>query len=290
MFDFWIILTAVLVATNSSILGSFLMLKRLSMIGDALSHSVLPGIVIAFLITHSHHSLLGLILSASLGVFAVFAMNFLSKKGGFQKDAAIGIMYTLLFSIGIILISSYARNADIDVECVLFGDIGNVPFEEKVNVLGIQFPLQTFRILVFTLINIGVVFTGRKGFIITTFDPLLASSIGISIVFWEYLLLGLSSISTVFSFDSVGAIMVISMLVIPSGFAHIFTQQINKFIAVSVTFSILNCIVGYYLSIFLNINVVASIATLMGSILIISIFVKHYRKQSTIKTPKIELD
>ncbi len=290
MFDFWIILTAVLVGTNSSILGSFLMLKKLSMIGDALSHSVLPGIVIAFLITHSHHSLLGLILSATLGIFAVFVMNFLSKNGGFQKDAAIGIMYTLLFSIGIILISSYARNADIDVECVLFGDIGNVPFEERLNILGIDFPIQTFRILVFTAINIGVVFIGRKGLIITTFDPLLASSIGISIVFWEYLLLGLSSISTVVSFDSVGAIMVISMLVIPSGFAHIFTHQINKFIAVSITFSIANCIAGYYISILLNINIVAAIASLMGTILIISIFVKHYQKQSNLKAPKIELD
>ncbi|MFT6716169.1 MAG: manganese/zinc/iron transport system permease protein [Saprospiraceae bacterium] len=274
MFDFWIILTACLVAINSSVLGSFLVLKRMSMLGDALSHSVLPGIVIAFLITQEHSSILTTLFSALLGLLAVFVMDLLSKKGGFQKDAAIGIMYTFLFSIGIILISSLARNADIDVECVLFGDIGNIPFTKGLFVMGIEIPKQTFLLLFFTLVNVAIVFIGIKGFSITTFDPLLASTIGISVIFWNYLLLGLTSLSTVFSFESVGAIMVISMLVIPASFANLLTKKIKPFILIAMVFSVVCSITGYYLAFLLNINIVACISCVMGVLLLLTIFRK----------------
>ncbi|MFT6747331.1 MAG: manganese/zinc/iron transport system permease protein [Glaciecola sp.] len=274
MFDFWIILTACLVAINSSVLGSFLVLKRMSMLGDALSHSVLPGIVIAFLITGEHSSILTTLFSAALGLFAVFIMNILSKKGGFQKDAAIGIMYTFLFSIGIILISSFARNADIDVECVLFGDIGNIPFTKGITIMGLEVPKQTFLLLLFTVVNTVIVFLGIKGFSIVSFDPLLAGTIGVSIVFWDYLLLGLTSLSTVFSFESVGAIMVISMLVIPAGFANLLTKRIKPFITLAMIFSVICSVSGYYLAFLLNVNIVACISCVMGVILLVTVFGK----------------
>ena len=279
MFDFWIILTACLVALNSSVLGSFLVLKKMSMHGDALSHSVLPGIVIAFLITGEHSSILTTLFSAALGLLAVFIMNTLSKKGGFQKDAAIGIMYTFLFSIGIILISSFARNADIDVECVLFGDIGNIPFTNGISIMGLEIPKQTFLLLLFTIANTTIVFLGIKGFSIVTFDPLLAGTIGISIVFWDYLLLGLTSLSTVFSFESVGAIMVISMLVIPAGFANLLTKRIKPFIILAMTFSVICSISGYYLAFIFNVNIVASISCVMGLILLVTVFGKKSLNQ-----------
>jgi len=280
MFDFWIIFTACLVAINSSVLGSFLVLKKMSMLGDALSHSVLPGIVIAFLITNEHTSILTTLFSAIIGLAAVFTMNVLSKKGGFQKDAAIGIMYTFLFSIGIILISSLAKNADIDIECVLFGDIGNVPFTKGLYIMGLEVPRQTFLLSIFTAANLIIVFFGLKGFSITSFDPLLASTIGISVVFWDYLLLGLTSLSTVFSFESVGAIMVISMLVIPAGFANLLTKRIKPFILIAMTFSVICSIIGYYLSFLINVNIVACISCVMGIILLATIFRKKNSTQS----------
>lgn len=278
MFDFWIIFTACLVALNSSVLGSFLVLKKMSMLGDALSHSVLPGIVIAFLITGEHSSLLTTAFSAILGLIAVFIMDLLSRKGGFQKDAAIGIMYTFLFSIGIILISSLAKNADIDVECVLFGDIGNIPFSESYEIAGIEAPKQTILLLLFSVINLSIVFIGIKGFTITSFDPLLAGTIGISVIFWDYLLLGLTSLSTVFSFESVGAIMVISMLVIPAGFANLFTKKIKPFIILAMIFSSSCSTLGYYLSFLLNLNIVATISCVMGLFLLSAVLIKKYKQ------------
>lgn len=251
------------------------------MLGDALSHSILPGIVIAFLITGEYASILTTLFSAVLGLAAVFIMNLLSKKGGFQKDAAIGIMYTFLFSIGIILISSLAKNADIDVECVLFGDLGNIPFTEGIFVSTLEIPKQTFVLVLFTIFNLILVLTGLKGFNITTFDPLLASTIGISVVFWDYLLLGLTSLSTVFSFESVGAIMVISMLVIPASFANLLTNRIKPFLLIALSFATLCSVLGYQLAFLLNVNIVACISCLMGCALLLVLLGKT--RKSSIK-------
>lgn len=281
MFDFWIILTACLVAINCALLGSFLMLKKMSMVGDALSHAVLPGIVIAFLLTGNHYSILSVILASGIGVLAVFVMNLLSEKGGFQKDTAIGIMYTFLFSVGIILISSFAKNADIDVNCVLFGDIGNVPFKIPYQLGGIDFPPDTFWLILFTCLNSLILLLGIKGFSITNFDPLFAGTIGVAVGAWNYGLLGLTAINTVFSFDSVGAIMVISLLVIPAAFAHLLTNRINRFLLVAASFGVVNCIAGYYLSVLLNINIVATINCLMGVLIMITLVAKQLK-------PKVE--
>jgi len=160
----------------------------------------------------------------------------------------------------------------------LFGDIGNIPFTKGFTFLALEIPKQTFLLILFTIINITVVFLGIKGFSITTFDPLLANTIGISVLFWDYLLLGLTSLSTVFSFESVGAIMVISMLVIPAGFANLLTKQIKPFILLAMGFSIVCSISGYYLAFLLNVNIVACISCVMGTLLLLTIF----RKKSSI--------
>ena len=274
MFDFWIILTACIIAINSSLLGSFLVLKRMSLIGDALSHAVLPGIVIAFLISGEINSFWMLLGASSFGIFAILLIDWLNRVGRFGKDSSIGIIYTLLFAIGIILITSKAKNADIDVDCVLFGDINTIPLVQKV--LGI--PAPTFNLLVISIITIPIILFGLKGFKITSFDAGYSKTLGISIGFWSYLLLGLSSISTVFSFDSVGAIMVIGLLVIPSSFANILTRNLKSFLSIAVSFGILNCILGHLLAILLDIPTVPTIGVLMGIILILTLISQSVNK------------
>ena len=142
MFDFWIIITASIIALNSSLLGSFLVLKKLSLIGDALSHAVLPGIVVAFLISGEINSFWMLLGASGFGLIAILLIDWLNRIGGFGKDSSIGIIYTLLFAIGIILITAKAKNADIDVDCVLFGDINTTPLVNRI--MGI--PTPTFNV------------------------------------------------------------------------------------------------------------------------------------------------
>jgi len=275
MFDFWIILTACIIAINSSLLGSFLVLRKMSLIGDALSHSVLPGIVIAFLISGEINSFWMLIGASGFGVFAILVIDWLNRFGGFGKDSSIGIIYTLLFAIGIILITSIAKNSDIDVDCVLFGDINTVPLLPKV--LGI--PIPTFNLLIISVVVILTLILGLKGFKISTFDETHALTLGVSITFWSYLLLGLSSISTVFSFDSVGAIMVIGLIVIPPSFANIITRKLSRFLMISVSFGVSSCIIGHFIAIYLDIPTVATIGFLMGLILILTLIFQTVRKK-----------
>lgn len=277
MFDFWIILTASLIAINSSLLGSFLVLRKMSLIGDALSHAVLPGIVIAFLISGEINSFWMLLGASAFGILAILLIDWLNRVGGFGKDSSIGIIYTLLFAVGIILITSKAKNADIDVDCVLFGDINTTPMVVKI--LGI--PAPTFNLLVISIITIPIILLGLKGFKITSFDKGYAKTLGISIPFWTYLLLSLSSVSTVFSFDSVGAIMVIGLLVIPASFANILTRQLKPFLAISVSFGVISCILGHLVANKLDIPSVPTICVLMGTFLISSLIVKRNLKGSS---------
>lgn len=270
MFDFWIILTACIIAINSSLLGSFLVLKKLSLIGDALSHAVLPGIVIAFLISGEINSFWMLLGASGFGIIAILLIDWLNRVGGFGKDSSIGIIYTLLFAVGIILITSKAKNADIDVDCVLFGDINTTPLVGRT--AGI--PTPTFNLIIITIITLIVVSFGLKGFKITSFDKGFAQTLGISIPFWSYLLLGLTSISTVYSFDSVGAIMVIGLLVIPASFANLITRKLKSFLVISISFGIISCISGHLLAVLFDIPTVPTIGVFMGLILITTLIGK----------------
>lgn len=276
MFDFWIILTACIIAINSSLLGSFLVLKKMSLIGDALSHAVLPGIVIAFLISGEINSFWMLLGASGFGIIAILLIDWLNRVGGFGKDSSIGIIYTLLFAIGIILITSKAKNADIDVDCVLFGDINTTPLESKI--LGL--PTPTFNLLLISIITTPIILFGLKGFKISSFDKNYAQTLGISIPFWSYLLLSLSSVSTVFSFDSVGAIMVIGLLVIPASFANILTRKLKPFLAIAVSFGVISCIVGHLLAIVLDIPTVPTIGVFMGLVLFAGILVNNLTNRS----------
>ena len=277
MFDFWIIITASIIALNSSLLGSFLVLKKLSLIGDALSHAVLPGIVVAFLISGEINSFWMLLGASGFGLIAILLIDWLNRIGGFGKDSSIGIIYTLLFAIGIILITAKAKNADIDVDCVLFGDINTTPLVHRI--MGI--PTPTFNLLIIGIITCIVVLFGLKGFKISSFDTNYAQTLGISIPFWSYLLLGLSSISTVYSFDSVGAIMVIGLLVIPPSFANLLTRKLYLFLLISVSFAVLSCVTGHLIAILLDIPTVPTIGVLMGSILILTLAVQSVNKRFT---------
>ena len=274
-YDFILILTAMCIAIPNSILGGFLVLRKMSMIGDALSHAVLPGIAIAFFLTGETTSVWSLQLATVLGIASVLLIQFISGKGGTKQDAAIGLVYTLSFSIGIILITSGAKNADLDVECVLFGDIGNIPFQEQKGFLGLSLPISTWGVLIVGTITLLLTYLFRKVLISTSFDPSLAQGKGISTYFWNTVLLCLTSVSTVYAFDAVGAIMVVSLLVIPPCFALLFSKRMPEFFAISILFAIFCILIGYGLSIWLNLNIVATIAAFMGTLLVLVISIRR---------------
>ena len=202
---FWIILTGSLVATSCGLLGCYLVLRKMSMVGDAISHAVLPGIVIAYMATGSGASVPVLIGASAMGILATVMIEAMHKKGKLQEDASIGLTFTWLFAIGVILISLFTRNVHLDTDCVLFGEIAYVPLDIIVTSDGVNLGPRNVWILGAVLIIILLmILVGYKGLFLTTFDAGFAASLGFSTVFWHYLLMGAVSLTTVVSFESVG--------------------------------------------------------------------------------------
>ena len=265
MSDFWIILTGCLAAVSCGLLGCFLILRKMAMIGDAISHAVLPGIVIAFLFSGSLDSVTMLVGAATFGLLTTFLIETFNKKGGLQKDASIGITFTWLFAVGVILISLYADDVHIDQDCVLFGEIAYVALEPLYSFIpGINAPNTVWVLATVMLLIIAFILVGYKGLLLTTFDPAFAASMGISTMLWHYLLMGAVSVTTVVSFESVGAILVVALLIAPAATAYLLTDQLPKMLVLASVVGLIASFGGYYLAVWLDASVAAAIATVLG--------------------------
>jgi manganese/zinc/iron transport system permease protein len=265
MSDFWIILTGCLAAVSCGLLGCFLILRKMAMIGDAISHAVLPGIVIAFLFSGSLDSVPMFIGAATFGIITTYLIETFNKRGGLQEDASIGITFTWLFAVGVILISLYADDVHIDQDCVLFGEIAYVALEPLTSFLpGIYAPNTVWVLGIVMLLIIAMIIIGYKGLVLTTFDPSFAASMGVSTVVWHYLLMSAVSVTTVVSFESVGAILVVALLIAPAATAYLITEQLPKMLVIATFVGIIASFGGYYLAVWLDASVASAIATVLG--------------------------
>lgn len=261
---FWIITTGSLVAVTCSLVGTFLVLRKMAMLGDAISHAVLPGIVLAFLFTGSRAPIPMLIGAGLLGVLTSFLIETLHRRGKLQQDASIGVTFTWLFAIGVILVSYFAGKVDLDQDCVLYGEIAYVPIDIWF-VGGTSLGPRAVWILgIVSLVVVAFVVTGFKELKITAFDPALATSLGISSGVWHYLLMGMVSLTTVAAFESVGAILVVAMLIVPAATAYLFARSLNGMLLLAVGMGIVCAIGGYYLAVALDGSISGSMAVVAG--------------------------
>jgi manganese/zinc/iron transport system permease protein len=265
MNDFYIILTASLVSASCALLGCFLILRKMAMVGDAISHAVLPGIVIAFLLSGSRDSMTMLIGAGLIGLLTTFLIEFFHKKAKLQTDASIGVTFTWLFAIGVVLISLFAGKVDLDQDCVLYGEIAYVPLDVIITqggtVLGPKAIYVSGIILLLILLFLAI---GYKELFLTTFDPAFASAIGISTTLWHYALMGAVSVTTVASFESVGAILVVALLIAPAATAYLLTDNLKMMMTLACLAGILSSVGGYYLAVWLDGSIAGAIATVTG--------------------------
>ncbi|MGM0881962.1 MAG: metal ABC transporter permease [Bacillota bacterium] len=270
MSDFWILLTGALVASCCGVLGVFLVLRKMAMIGDAISHSVMPGIVIAFLLSGSRDSLLMMFAALIFGLLTTFLIQ-MFQQSGIQADASIGVVFTALFAIGVVLVSLYARQVHLDQDAILYGEIAYVHWNIW-EVGGINMGPKAVWLLGFTLLVIlTVIGLFYKQFKLCAFDPALAAAIGIPVAVFHYLLMGLVSMATVSSFESVGAILVVGLLIIPASTAYLLTDRLGVMIGLSIAVGIASTFLGYGVAVLLD----ASIAGCMvcaASLLFVAAF------------------
>ncbi len=271
----YIILTASLFSISCGLLGCFLILRKMAMVGDAISHAVLPGIVIAFLLTGTRDSFEMIVGAALFGLLTTFLIEFFNKKARLQTDAAIGVTFTWLFALGIILISVYAGQVDLDQDCVLYGEIAYVPIDPWITKAGVVMGPRALYIagavLVMNLLFIGI---GFKQLYLTTFDPEFAATIGISIALWNYLLMGAVSVTTVAAFDSVGAILVVALLVAPPATAYLLTDRFLAMLFFTAAISVINSVLGYYLAVVLDGSIAGAIVSVAGVLFAVAFLYK----------------
>lgn len=277
--ELWVIATGILVGISCSLVGVFLVLRRLAMLGDAISHSVLFGIVVAFLVTSSRDPLTMMIGAGCVGLLTAYLTNFLNVRGKLQEDASVGVTFTWLFALGVILISLFAGQVDIDQECVLFGEIAFVPFT-RMMLFGIDFgPRAFFILLVVTLLDLAFVTIGFRSLKALSFDRVLSMTMGVRVTLWHYLLMSFVSITTVAAFESVGAILVVAMLVVPPNAAYLVARSLSEMVWLSVLFSIIASVSGYFLAAYFDASISAGIALMAGAILILTILLTAGREQ-----------
>ncbi len=268
MNDAWIILTASLVAINCALLGSFMVLRKMSMVGDAISHAVLPGIVVAYYFSGDKTSVLLLLGATMTGVLTAVIIEFLSKKAKIQGDASIGITYTLLFAIGMIMISGWMQgNVDIDMECVLYGDVAFINLDKIIVDQNLYIGPRAFYIEIvgFIIIILSVTF-GYKGFQLLSFNEDYAKSLGVKTTKWHYFMMGLVSLTTVVSFEVVGAILVVGFLIIPPATAQLLSNKLKQMMLLSCLFGIIAVIIGYFLALYLDVSITGTMVSVSGLI------------------------
>lgn len=259
-----ILLVASCVAASCALIGSFLVLRKMALLGDAISHAVLPGIVIAFLLTGSRAALPMVLGAGALGVLTVLLVELFNRSRRLREDASIGVVFPALFSLGVILISRYASQVDLDLDCVLYGEIAYAPWDLLTvggRDLGPKALWVTGGVL---LLNLALVLTLWKELKISTFDSGLAFSLGFSPVALHYLLMSAVSVTVVGSFESVGAILVVAMLVVPPATAYLLTERLERMLVLAVLLGFTSALGGYALARWWDASIAGAMATVAG--------------------------
>ena len=227
--------------------------------------------------------------AAIIGLLTTFLVEIFNKHWNVQEDASMGIVFTSLFAIGVILISFYAGNVDLDQECVLYGEIAYTPFDLMI-VGGQEYGPRPVWILgsVF-IINLMFIILFYKELLITSFDSAMAVSIGINASLIHYLLMAAVSVTTVASFESVGSILVVAMLIVPGASAYLWTDKLSKMLIISVAMGIISAFFGYLLAAWWDSSIAGAMSVVLGLIFISSALFAPQRGVVSKKIGQIKL-
>ena len=275
--DLIIILTAILVAIPCALLGTLLVLRQMAMMGDAISHAVLPGIVIAFFISESLGALTSLIGAGVFGLLTAVLVEALRNTGRVKEDSSIGIVFTALFALGVFLVSKFAREVHLDLNHVLYGEIAFAPLNSLL-VGGVDLgPRSLWAMGIVTALAVGMVLLLYKELKIATFDPGLAAAVGLSPVLVHYLLMGAVSVTTVGAFDSVGAIVVVAFLIVPPATAYLLTERLSHMMALAVLLGAGSAVVGYYVAAVFDVAIAGMMAVIAGGFFVLTLLLSPSR-------------
>jgi manganese/zinc/iron transport system permease protein len=266
-------------AMACAIVGCFLVLRRMSLMGDAISHAVLPGIVGAFLLAGSLQAMPVFIGCAAVGVITALLSDLIHRRGRVESGAAMGVVFTILFASGVIMLEAAGgRNVHLDAECVLYGHMEGViwpdaprsPADLFTAAAWASFPHQVTTLAITLLANIVFIAIFFKELRIVSFDPGLAAAQGIPPALMHYLLMTFVAITTVAAFEAVGSILVVAMFIVPALTAHLLTDRLWLMLVLSAAAAFAASIAGYAASAAWSVNAAGMIGVALGALLVIT--------------------
>jgi len=251
----------------------------MSMLTDAISHTVLLGIVLSFFITHKFDSPLLIIGATLTGLLTVYLVELITDTNLVKEDAAIGIVLSVLFSIAVVLISKYTANIHLDIDAVLLGEIAFAPFH-TIEIFDVKIASGIVNGLSILILNLLVITIFFKEIKISIFDRALALTLGLFPEVFHYLLMSLVSVTAVVSFDIVGATLMISFMIGPATTAYMISKNLKMMLIYSALIGAISSILGYHLAVFLDVSISGSIAVVIGGIFFIVLFGKKVKSKS----------
>ena len=260
----WAIATAAVVAAGAGLVGSLLVVRRMSLLGDAISHAVLPGIVLAVLAGGRPGGPLVLAGAVAAALLTVWLAQTLRTAGGLAEDAGTGVAFTTLFAIGVVIVSAAAARIDLDPACVLHGVLELVPFD-TVPIGGVEVPRAFLTAAaVFVVLAVAVVATWPLQ-VFTAFDAEAAAVAGVPATAVTTGLLVATALATVAGFEAVGAILVVALLVVPAASAELLTRRLCWMVPVAILFGVAAAVVGYLAAWRWNTSAAGMIAVVLGA-------------------------
>lgn len=258
-------LIASLTAAACAIPGVFLVLRKMSMVSDSITHTILLGIVIAFFFTNDLSSPLLMVGAAVMGPVTVWLTELLTKTRLLSEDSATGMVFPLLFSVAVILITRYAGTAHLDTDSVLLGELAFAPFDRLI-VNGADIGAKGVYVSgALLIINIVFVIVFFKELTLVSFDPILAGVLGFSPAVIHYSLMTVASLTAVGAFEAVGSVLVTAFMIVPAAAAYLLTDNLKKMIILAVVMGGISGILGYQAASLFEVSIAGSMACVCGA-------------------------
>jgi len=268
---FQVVLMGFFVCLACGVIGNFVVARRLALMGDAISHSLLPGIAIAFVFTSSRSLPAMLIGAAVAGVLTTVLIELIHRKSRVKPDAAIGIVFTTLFAVGVVIISIWLDNVHLDADCVLYGEIGLVPLRESFILGGTNLgpvPIATMGAVAFLDIALVIVF--YRVLLVTSFDAGLARSLGMPVNTTHYGLMIALALTIVAAFEAVGVVLVVAMLIFPAVTASFFYERLPALLLGVAPLSLAYALGGFHLAKWLDCSIAGAIVVTAGILFVLA--------------------
>ena len=278
---------AIASAITCALPGTFLVLRHQSMLVEAMSHTVLPGIVIGVIISGSTYSLIMIVTATVMGILVVLGAHWIQQTGLVVGDANQGLVFPVLFAIGVLILSTTLSSVHISEDTVLSGDINLMALEpERLIVGGLDIGPRMAWLLLSVFATGAVLMTAAYPVLkISTFDPVLAESMGLPVQVVDYALMLWTSLTVVVAFNTVGAILVVALMIVPPATALLVARSLPQMIAFSLGLAAITALIGFYIALVFDLGTASTMACFNGLVfLAFFVFLKR-KRQAVIDEP-----